>query len=265
MSCPSYQCENPAETTSYLASGVLLPPRCPQCGAESPSSARFCEACGTPLMRLMPFFSPIQSAPRLPLPEVQTRQGELPSLACGLPDAERRQLTVLFCDLVDATPLSGQLDPEDYREVVRAYHTVCDEVIQRFDGSIAQYLGDGVLVYFGYPHAHEDDAYRAVRAGLEIVAAMGTLPPRMGPEGGERLAVRVGIHTELVIMGAIGGGERQEQLALGETPNLAARLQGLAAPNTVVISAATARLVQGYFVCQELGLHPLKGLVETWS
>ncbi len=178
------------------------------------------------------------------------------------PDAERRQLTVLFCDLVDATALASQLDPEDLRAVVRAYQAACAEVIQRFDGHIAQYLGDGLLVYFGYPQAHEDEVQRAVRSGLGMVEAMGTLNTRLEQEHGVRLAVRLGIHTGLVVVGEIGSGGRQEQLALGETPNIAARLQSLAAPDTVVISEATARLIHGYFVCQPLGAQALKGLPQ---
>ena len=166
------------------------------------------------------------------------------------PDAERRQLTVLFCDLVDSTVLASQLDPEDLREVVRAYQETCAKVIARFEGHIAQYLGDGLLVYFGYPLAHEDDAQRAVRAGLGIMEAMGQLNTRLEQERGVQLAVRLGIHTGLVVVGEVGGGTRQEQLALGETPNLAARLQGLAAPNTLVISAATLQLLGGFFACQ---------------
>src|SRR5438552_318185 len=141
------------------------------------------------------------------------------------PDAERRQLTVLFCDLVDSTALSGQLDPEDLREVVRAYQDTCAKVIARFDGHIAQYLGDGLLVYFGYPLAHEDDAQRAVRAGLGMIEAVGQLTTRLERERGVRLAVRMGIHTGLVVVGEMGDGTRQEQLALGETPNRASRLQ----------------------------------------
>ena len=141
-------------------------------------------------------------------------------------EAERRQLTVLFCDLVGSTALSTQLDPEDLREVVRAYQRTCAEVIQRFDGYIAQYLGDGLLVYFGYPQAHEDDAQRAVRAGLGMLAAMGALNSRLQHAPGIQLAIRVGIHTGLVVIGEMGGAQRQEQLALGETPNIAARIQG---------------------------------------
>ena len=174
-------------------------------------------------------------------------------------EAERRQLTVLFCDLVDSTALASQLDPEDYREVVRAYQDACAKVIARFEGHIAQYLGDGLLVYFGYPRAHEDDAQRAVRAGLGMVEAIGLLNTHLTPVRGVQLAVRLGIHTGLVVVGDVGGGGRQEQLALGETPNLAARLQTLAAPNTLVISAATWQLLGGFFVCQALGPKRLHG------
>jgi len=169
---------------------------------------------------------------------------------------------VLFCDLADSTRLAGQLDPEDLREVVLAYQAAGVEVIQRFDGYIAQYLGDGLLVYFGYPQAHEDDAQRAVRTGLGILDAMGTLNTRLEQAKGIRLAVRIGIHTGPVVVGTMGSGGRHEQLALGETPNLAARLQNLAAPDTVAISSTTHRLVQGYFTCDDCGIHSFKG-VET--
>ena len=178
------------------------------------------------------------------------------------PEAKRRQLTVLFCDLVDSTCLSRQLDPEDYREVVRAYQAASAEVVQRFDGYIAQYLDDGLLVYFGYPQAHEDDAQRARLAGLEMVQSIASLNTRLTRDRGLRLAGRVGIHTGAVVVGAIGGGGRQEQLALGDTPNLAARLQGLAAANTVVVSATTHGLIEGFFTCQALGEHALKGVEE---
>ena len=168
----------------------------------------------------------------------------------------------MFCDLVESTKLASHLDPEDWRDVVRAYQRVCTDVIQRYDGHIAQLLGDGLLVYFGYPHAHEDDAQRAVRTGLGIVEVMGTLNSSLAQRQGVRLAIRMGIHTGLVVVGAMGGGGRQEQLALGETPNIAARLQGLAAPDTIVISEATARLVEGYFISHSLGMQDLKGLAH---
>src|SRR5215510_9523996 len=167
---------------------------------------------------------------------------------------ERRQLTVQFIDLVGSTTLSQQLDPEDYHIRVVAYQAACQQIIARYDGHIAQYLGDGVLVYFGYPSAHEDDAVRAVRSGLEIVVAVSQLP--FTPS----LQVRIGIHTGPVVVGAIGAGERTERLALGETPNIAARVQGHAEPHTLVISQATYRLVEGLFVCEDRGHPELKGL-----
>jgi class 3 adenylate cyclase len=189
--------------------------------------------------------------------------------------SERRQLTVMFCDLVGSTTLSERLDPEDFREVMQAYNEVCAAVIKRFDGYLAKYLGDGLLVYFGYPTAHEDDAQRAVRAGLEIISAITkqVSSPLAGEHvlrvvgGGQGegatarvLQVRIGIHTGLVVAGEVGAGDTRESLAIvGETPNLAARLQGLAAPDTVVISAATQRLVEGFFTFRELGVHSLKG------
>jgi class 3 adenylate cyclase len=165
----------------------------------------------------------------------------------------------MFCDLVGSTALSEQLDPEELREVVRAYQQTCTEVIQRYDGHIAQHLGDGLLVYFGYPLAHEDDAQRAVRTGLEIVGAMHELPRQLHIPLPRPAQVRIGIHTGVVV-GEIGGGDKREMLALGETPNLAARLQGLAEPDTVVLSAVTQRLVAGLFECQDLGPQALKGI-----
>src|SRR5918911_635441 len=203
--------------------------------------------------------SPQRSQPQAP-PDACAAQVESPPAELPAPDAERRQLTVMFCDLVDSTRLASQLDPEDYRALVRAYQQTCATVIQPFNGHIAQYLGDGLLVYFGYPQAHEDDAQRAGRAGLSILDAMRALSGRLAHDKGVRVAVRLGIHTGLVVVGAMGGGDRQEQLALGETPNVAARIQGLAAPDTVVISEATFRLVRGYFPCQDLGAHLLMGL-----
>jgi len=213
---------------------------------------------------------PTPVVPSSPLPQQAAQHADSPTplpspAAVSPPEAERRQLTVLFCDLMDSTALASQLDPEDLREVVRAYQEVCAKVVARFEGHVAQYLGDGLLVYFGYPLAHEDDAQRAVRTGLGIVEALGQLNTRLAQEPGVHLAVRLGIHTGLVVVGEVGGGTRQEQLALGETPNLAARLQGLAAPNTLVISAATFQLLGGFFACQPLGTPPLKGMAQPLS
>jgi class 3 adenylate cyclase len=176
-------------------------------------------------------------------------------------EAERRQLTVMFCDLVGSTTLSEQLDPEELREVIRAYQEVCSEVIGRFEGHIAQYLGDGLLVYFGYPLAHEDDAQRAVSTGLEIIEEMEMLNTRLQVDMNVRLAVRLGIHTGLVVAGEMGGRKKRDPMAIvGETPNIAARLQSLAEPNTAVISSTTYRLVEGLFECHDLGMQALKGI-----
>lgn len=196
------------------------------------------------------------------LPAVQMPQEAPAHVAPSVPEAERRQLTVLFCDLVDSTRLASQLDPEELRQVVQAYQATCAKVIARFDGHIAQYLGDGLLVYFGYPLAHEDDAQRAVRAGLGIVEAMGQLNTRLTQERGVQLAVRLGIHTGLAVVGDMGGGSRQEHLALGETPIIAYRLQDIAAHNTLVISTATFQLLGGFFACQTLGTPLLKGQAQ---
>ncbi len=206
---------------------------------------------------------PAQTSAQPPIQPDQPTQAEPPPPAPHTPEAERRQLTVMFCDLVDSTKLSSQLDPEDYRDVVRAYQTTCTEVIRHYDGHIAQLLGDGLLVYFGYPHAHEDDAQRAVHAGLGMLAALRDLNQGLQQAKGIQLAIRVGVHTGLVVVGEMGGAGRQEQLALGEVPNVCSRIEGLAVPNTVVISDATYRLVQGYFQCQDLGAQALRGVTES--
>src|SRR5262249_22121836 len=177
-------------------------------------------------------------------------------------EAERRQLTIMFCDLVGSTPLSTRLDPEDLRDVIGAYHRAVSEVIGRFDGFVAKYMGDGVLAYFGYPRAHEDDAERAVRAGLALVAAV----PSLELAAEVDLQVRIGIATGLVVVGDLtGSGEAQERGVVGETPNLAARLQTLAPPGTVVIAPSTRRLTGGDFDYRELGGVALKGFDEQVS
>ena len=177
--------------------------------------------------------------------------------------AERRQVTVMFCDLVASTTLSQQLDPEDYRAVVRAYQEAAVAQLQSYEGYVAQYLGDGLMVYFGWPRAHEDATPRAVYASLALIEALGPLnDTHLEPQYGVRVQVRIGLHTGIAVIGAMGGGGRHEQLAMGDTPNIAARLQGFATPNTVAISAATARLIQGAFVLHDLGPHTLKGVVQ---
>lgn len=175
-------------------------------------------------------------------------------------EAERRQITILFCDLVGSTALSTELDPEDLREVVRAYQETCAEAVRSFGGHVAQYLGDGLLIYFGFPQTFEDAAHRAVSCGLRVLASMEVLNERLQRDRGIRLAVRLGLHTGLVVIGEMGGAGRHERLALGDAPNLAARIQGLADPDTLLISAATHGLVQDRFRCQDLGPHPVKGI-----
>src|SRR6516164_5542809 len=177
--------------------------------------------------------------------------------------AERRQVTVMFSDLVGSTALSARLDPEDLRGVISAYQRCVAETVRQFGGFVAKYMGDGVLVYFGYPQAHEDDAEQAVRAGLELVAAVSGLKTHAP------LETRVGIATGLVVVGElIGSGASQEQAIVGETPNLAARLQGVAEPNSVVIAESTRKLLGNLFELEDLGAQDLKGIagaVRAWK
>ena len=185
------------------------------------------------------------------------------SAAPPVEGAERRQLTVMFCDLVGSTALAASMDPEDLREVISAYQKCAAETVRRFDGFVAKYMGDGVLVYFGYPQAHEDDAERAVRAGLDLISGLAGLKTRAS------LQTRIGIATGLVVVGdLIGSGEAQERGIVGETPNLAARLQGIAEPNSVVIAEDTRRLLGSLFELQNVGPKELKGIagsVRAWS
>ena len=208
--------------------------QCASCREENPEGARFCSHCGAPL-----------------------RTGAAEATA------ELRQLTVLFCDLVGSTSLSESLNPEDLRELTGTYHSVCEAAIRKHDGHIAQFLGDGVLAYFGYPVAHEDDARRAVRSGLEIIAGLAVLTGQLQEEHGIALKARLGIHTGPVAVGDVGGGEWREQLAVGKTPNLAARIQNIAASGTVVVSEDTHRIVRGFFDFSPLGAHEIKGLAEV--
>jgi class 3 adenylate cyclase/predicted ATPase len=190
-----------------------------------------------------------ETAPTIPKPSQDT--------------AERRQVTVMFSDLVGSTALSGRMDPEDLREVIAAYQKAVADTVQRFGGFVAKYMGDGVLVYFGYPQAHEDDAERAVRAGLELIQAVG------GLKSSYPLQTRVGIATGLVVVGdLIGSGEAKERGIIGETPNLAARLQGIAEPNSVVIADSTRKLLGNLFDLQDLGAQDLKGIggpLKAWA
>jgi class 3 adenylate cyclase/predicted ATPase len=196
---------------------------------------------------------------------VTAPSGPVATESPGRDEAERRQLTVMFCDLVGSTALSANLDPEDLRSIITAYHRCCSEQVERHDGFVAKYMGDGVLAYFGYPKAHEHDAERAVRAGLALVKAV----PKLATTAGSPLQVRIGIATGLVVVGdLIGAGAAREQTVVGETPNLAARLQALTEPGTVMIAAGTRRLTSGLFEYRELGSVSVKGFgdpVQVWN
>src|SRR5271156_3188516 len=196
-----------------------------------------------------------------PVPVPSAAPAESPA-----PDAaERRQLTVMFCDLGGSTAMSARLDPEDMREIIGAYHRLCANRIERDGGFVAKYMGDGVLAYFGYPQAHEHDAERAVQAGLAIVDAA----PKLVTAAGSPLHVRVGIATGLVVVGElIGSGESRERGVVGETPNLAARLQAIAEPDMVAIAEGTRRLLGNLFELQDLGPKHLKGIAgpaRAWA
>ena len=236
------QHNNPQDALFCMKCGKKLQRECPFCGAELPDNAIFCMKCGQKLNSKDPPVDDTQ-------PEIDL-------------NAERRQITVMFCDLVDSTVLSQKMDPEDLREIIRRYQDTCNKIIRRFSGHIAQYLGDGLLVYFGYPQAHEDDAQRAVRTGLAVVEAVSRLNPSLQKQWKVELSVRVGIHTGLVVTGEVGQGSTREKLAIGETPNIAARLQGEAKPNMVLVSAATYRLIADYFACHELENLVLKGFSQ---
>ena len=287
MQCAVCFFENPAGMKFCGKCGTALKNACPRCQFENPHGFKFCGECGCPLgvESSPPGSTSVSAAAPAVEAEPPTRSRPTSSLAADWrgnpgspgspptsptgersvtrdfePAAERRQLTVLFCDVVDSMALSERLDPEELRDVVREYQTVSAAVVERFLGHTAQYLGDGLLVYFGFPVAHEDDPQRAVHTGLGIVAAVETLSRRLEAERGIRLAVRVGIHTGKVVAGQMGTGDTRERLALGQAPNIAARLQSLAEPGTVVVSDATFPLVQGFFVCQPLGPQILKGV-----
>jgi len=229
---------------------------CPHCGQDQ---QRRCSACGTPAARSHRFCA--ACGVRLSLQAAGASVGE------PLDAAEKRHLTVLFCDLVDSTGLSGAVDAEDLREIIQAYQAIAADIIRHYDGYIAQYLGDGLLVYFGYPYAHEDSPTRALRAASDIIAAMPRLSARLRHITTLALQVRVGIHRGMVVVGDVGAGARHERLAIGETPNIAARLQSLAQGNEVVVSGVTRQAIRDALPWQALGEVSLRGVahpVDAW-
>jgi class 3 adenylate cyclase/predicted ATPase len=213
---------------------------CPACGSRSDAGKKFCGDCGAVLA------------------DSSSASGrDIESRLAPQTEAERRQLTLMFCDLVGSTALSARLDPEDLRQVIGLYQARIAQIVSRFDGYLAQYVGDGALIYFGYPRAHEDDAERAALAGLALIEVVGQLATP------ERLQIRVGVGTGLVVVGdLIGSGEAQQRFVVGETPNLAARLQAIAEPDTVVIESQTRSLLGNLFALRALGAHNLKGFAE---
>src|SRR6202158_4450866 len=239
MQCPTCHHENKPAARFCESCGTTLARRCPSCGEELATQARFCAACGTAVAAPLP---------REPVQDEHTGA----AVAASVPDGERRQLSVLFCDLVGSTALSTQLDPEDYRALTAPYHRAATAVVERFDGHVAKYLGDGLLAYFGYPQAHENAVERAVRAGLAIVAAGQALNDRA--PGPVPLHVRVGIHTGTSVIGVGAGGAPAE--ILGETRTIAARVQAAAEPDTVFMTAATHRLISGLFIVDDRGPQP---------
>ena len=240
MRCPSCDHDNRPDRRFCGKCGAALAAPCPSCGAANQPDEQFCGGCGERLQTAAPSIAVPTPAPE---PEAAS------------PAGERRQLTVLFCDLVGSTPLSQQLDAEEWRDVIAQYQQAASAAVARFGGHVAKNLGDGLLIYFGWPTAREDDPERAVRAGLAIVDAMVALNGALAAGNGTRLAVRIGMHTGQVVIA--DGGE-----VFGETANVAARVQGAAEPDSVVITAATQRLVAGMFVVEDRGPQMLKGVRE---
>jgi class 3 adenylate cyclase/predicted ATPase len=241
MRCPSCGHTNRLDRRFCAECGAALASICAACGAANEADEKFCGGCGA---RLPTVASPTSAPTPTPAPDA------------AVPAGERRQLTVLFCDLVGSTPLSQQLDAEDFwRDIIARYQQAVTSAVGRFGGHVARKLGDGLLIYFGWPVAREDDPERAVRAGLAIVDALGPVNATLAAGDGPRLAVRIGLHTGPVVIA--DGGE-----VFGETANVAARAQGAAAPDTVVITAATQRLVAGMFVVEDRGPEILKGVRE---
>jgi class 3 adenylate cyclase/predicted ATPase len=233
--------------------GAPLENRCSQCGADNPAGKRFCGDCGGSLEASG---GPVPS-PDPPPPTAEVRAPTEKSDAVTSVDGERRHLTVLFSDLVGSTEIAAHLDAEDWREIAAQYQRAATAAVTRFGGQVAKYLGDGLMVYFGWPQAHEDDPERAVRAGLAMVDEVTALNGRLSAQHKVKLAVRVGIQTGSVVMGRGGGSEAD---VFGEVPNVASRVQSTAEPDSVVITAAVHRLVSGLFVVEDYGAHQLKGI-----
>ncbi|MGH8932202.1 MAG: AAA family ATPase [Egibacteraceae bacterium] len=232
MICVGCGSQNAASSRFCASCGVQLGQACLACGFENPAESKFCGGCGARLQ------------------EVQAEDAR----------GERRQLTVLFCDMVGSTALSQLLDPEDLGELIAAFQKICGNAVLAHEGHVAHYLGDGVVVYFGYPRSHEDEAQRAVRCGLDILEGVEALRDSGGTPVGKALNVRLGAHTGRVVVGPVGAGDRKDRIALGDAPNIANRIQSEAEPGTLVLSDVTWKIVDGYFAGKCLGEWQLKGV-----
>jgi len=273
--------------------GTPQPRSCPACHAPAPPKARFCQECGTSLAPAAPWAAGGPGSPASqtqadtlsgraltsPTASSQAGTGHNPSgqtsgslvPAASRPasagrdaassQGERRQMSVIFCDLVESVSISRKLDPEDLRDMIRDYRQVCSDIVRRHDGTPAQFQGDGIVVYFGYPVAHEDAPRRAVQAALDIVQGVSAMSPEVQRRYGVRLAVRAAVHTGLAVIGEFGADATAD--AMGSTTNIAARIQSVVGPDTVAISSATQRLVAGYFDVESLGSHQVKGVAEA--
>jgi class 3 adenylate cyclase len=239
MRCSNCGSDNPAAKRFCGDCGAQLANRCPKCGTDNPPAKRFCGDCGTRL------------GDGISASVADTGSG-VTSVA-----SERRHLTVLFCDLVGSTEIAARLDPEEWREIVGGYHRAAAEAITRFGGYVAKYLGDGVMAFFGYPEAHENDAERAARAGLAILAEVSKFNQRSSHP---KISVRIGVDSGTVVIAA---GRGKDADIFGEAPNIAARVQSVATPDTVLITAAAHRLLSGLFVVEELGPQQLRGVIEA--
>ena len=250
MRCTSCHSENNEDRRFCAQCGASLAITCPDCEFSNEANARFCGGCGHAL-------SNADGTLAMPNPPPH------PTRPTAAPEAERRQLTVMFCDLVASTALAERLDPEDLRDLIHNYQSAVGSVVFQYEGFIAKYMGDGILIYFGYPVAHENDPERALRAGLEIATAVETIEHPALSSLNRKLAVRIGVATGLVVVGdLLGEGASEEQTVIGSTPNLAARLQDIAAPNTVVTVQGTVSLVKGCFDLRDLDTHQLKGIAD---
>jgi len=230
--CVGCGSQNAASFRLCANCGAQLGQACLACGFENPAESKFCGGCGARLQ------------------EVRAEDAR----------GERRQLTVLFCDIVGSTALSQLLDPEDLGELIAAFQQICGDAVLAHEGHVAHYLGDGVVVYFGYPRAHEDEAQRAVRCGLDVLEGVEALRDSGGSPAGKVLNVRLGAHTGRVVVGPVGAGDRKDRIALGDAPNIANRIQSEAEPGTLVLSDVTWKIVEGYFAGKCLGEWQLKGV-----